>query len=224
MLVYDLPFSQRLFICPFISGICFGASSECKKSWNFGYPRRMQTSAIESTPEKWQDGKCAGMFSLWRSWPRVAQLSGSSVGKKHVPRWIGGEHSGKMIRNKHVFRFIIMKLHRCPKMLFMVFWGWNDWGLPGVSHLLRLLQVTNEGCIQSTKKTVLEDRLTGFFWHPGKQNAKCASKLRDFFEGFSSNIFQHVAADTLDNSSARHATFRNLFSNVGFSENPSIGS
>lgn len=104
-----------------------GASSECKKSWNFGYARRMQTSAIESTPEKWQNGS-AGMFSLWRSWPRVAQLSGSSVGKKHVPRWIGGENSGKMIRNKHVFRFIIMKLHRCPKMLFMVFWGWNDWG------------------------------------------------------------------------------------------------
>ena len=44
------------------------------------------------------------------------------------------------------------------------------------------------------------------------------------FEVVSSNIFQHVAADTLDNSSARHATFRKFFSNVGFSENPSIGS
>lgn len=161
MLVYDLPFSQRLFICPFISGICLELHPNAKNHETLA-TRRMQTSAIESTPEKWQNGS-AGMFSLWRSWPRVAQLSGSSVGKKHVPRWIGGENSGKMTRNKHVFRFIIMKLHRRPKMLFMVFWGWNDWGLPGVSHLLRMLQVTNEWCIPSTKNTVLEDRLTGFF-------------------------------------------------------------
>lgn len=42
------------------------------------------------------------------------------------------------------------------------------------------------------------------------------------FEVVSSNIFQHVATDALDNSSARHATFRKFFSSVGFSENPSI--
>lgn len=115
------------------------------------------------------------------------------------------------------------EIAQIPKMLLMVLLG----------RWLRQCQPLTSDAAGSKwrvhpvkyRVTVLEDRLTGFFEHPGKQNAQCASKLRDFCEVY---FLQHLPACYYRHTwRSRRATFRiffRKFRNVGFSENPSIGS
>lgn len=161
----------------------------------------MQTSAIESTPEKWQNG-CAGMFSLWRSWPRVAQLSGSSVNPV-----------GKNLEQKHVFRFIIMKLHRYPRCY---------WWFLGMKWLgpIRYQPLTSDAAgskwkVHPVKKNCW--KITWVVWLKTSREAKCqiCIEITRFLWVF---FLKHLPACCYRHAwRSRSATFRNFFSNVGFS-------